>query len=111
MNWSEQMDLRSPFASVMLLEFQLPSELLPIAFKQTTVDSYISANSASTVCRSTQRVSHIKNGESSSLFLLALTSMTACSNLLCLVGEYDSHCFSTDCMGGTVQALERAKLS
>ena len=31
MNWSEQMDLRSPFASVMLLEFQLPSELLAIA--------------------------------------------------------------------------------
>jgi hypothetical protein len=88
------MDLRSPFASVILFEFQLPSELLPIASKQTTGGSYISANSASTVCRSTQRVSHINfalrddNGESPSLFLLALTSKTACSNLLCLFGEY-----------------------
>ena len=49
MNWPEQMDLRSPFASVMLLVLQLSSELLPIASKQTTVGLYISPNAASTV--------------------------------------------------------------
>ena len=43
------MDLRSPFASVVLLVLQLSSELLPIASKQTTVGLYISPNAARTV--------------------------------------------------------------
>ena len=93
MNWSEQIDLRSPFASVVLLEFQPCSELPSIASKQSTVGSYISANSASTVCRSTQRVSHVNlalkddNTGSPSSFLSSLTSVTTCSNLLCLLGN------------------------